>query len=138
MFAELRARAWEIGTFAASAVALTLAVALGVTTIQKNGLKDEVERKDAEIVRVKTDLGQCRSNTQTLEKAIEASNAEVQRVAQAGADKLRAAEDLLLAARGETARVNARINLLMKTPALGATQCERVEEIDRAVQEAFR
>ena len=138
MFAELRARAWQIGTFAASAVALSLAVALGVTTIQKNRLAREVERKNAEIIRVKADLGQCRANTQTLEKAIENSNAEIQRVAQAGADKLRVAEDAVAAAKSGTARVNARINLLMKTPALGATQCERVEEIDRAVQEAFR
>lgn len=138
MFAELRARAWQIGTFGAVAVALSLAVALGVATFQKNGLVRDLERKEAEIVRVKSDLGQCRSNTQTLEKAIENRNAEIQRVAQAGADKLRIAEDAVAAAKGETARTNARINLLMKTPTLGANVCERVDEVDRAVQEAFR
>lgn len=134
----IEARIWQIGTIGCAVVALGLAVSLGVVIFQKTGLERDIAQHETTIERLSGDLRTCRANTETLEDVIDASNAEIQRVAQAGADKLRAAEEAVAAARGETNRLNARINLLMTTPALGQTVCERVEEVDRAVQEAFQ
>lgn len=132
------ARAWQTGTVVASAAAVGLAIALTVTSFQKAGLERELATEKAAVALAGRDLDRCSSNVATLESKIDFANAEIIRVSRAGADKLRIAEDAIAAARSQNARLNSRIDLLLQTPALGATQCERFLEIDRAVQEAIK
>lgn len=122
----------------ATVAALGLAVALGVTTLQKAGLERDVAKHEATIARVSADLRTCRGNTATLEKAIAERNAEIQRISEAGAAQLAKAEAEIATARQETARLNTRINRLLTTPVTGSTVCERVEQVDRSIIEAFQ
>lgn len=131
-------RAWQAGTIAASTFAVGLAVALTVTSFQKAGLERDLATEQATVAAMGRNLDRCRNSNSTLEKAIEERNAEIMRVSRAGADNLRIAEEAVAAARSQNAKLNARVDLLLQSPLLGATQCERIDEVDRAVQEAFR
>lgn len=132
------ARTWQVGAIAASTVAAGLAVALTVTSFQKAGLERDLATEKAAVATAGRNLDRCHTNVDTLKAKIDDQNAEIMRIARAGADKLRLAEDAVAAARSQNTRLNARIDLLLKTPALGATPCERFGEIDTAVQEAFQ
>ena len=138
MTSWLEARAWQIGAIGGGVVAVGLALALAGTTFQKVGLERDLADAQRELVQVQSDLRTCRGNTTILESTIASRNAEIARISAAGEQKIRDAEIALAGARGETARLTTKINQLLTTPAVGATACERVDAVDRAVQEAFR
>lgn len=130
-------RAWQIGAIGGGVVALGLAVTLGITTVQKIGLERDLAKSQREVVQLSTDLRTCRSNTLTLEKSIEAANAEVDRVAQERDARVAQAQAEVAAARQQTAAAQSRINRLLSAPATG-TVCERVDQVDRAILESFQ
>ena len=130
-------RAWQIATSVMGAAALALLVGTTVLSFQKAGLERDLAKANATIERSATDLAQARRNVTALEAAIGKSNAELERVSLAGAERVRAAESAVAAAREQNLALRGRVDrLLSVTPA--SEGCERVDEIDRAVQEAFR
>lgn len=134
----LEGRAWQVATYSCGILIVVLGGLLAVTSFQKSGIERDLARSEAALTKANVNLDRCGANTENLKKAIEDRNTEIMRVSRAGADKLRAAEEAVSAARGQAAKLNARIELLMQTPALGATPCARFDEVDRAVQEAFQ
>lgn len=142
MFAELRARAWQIGTFAAGATAVALGVALGVTHMQKAAVIRDRDRMFVAIEAPKTGwrdrLSACNSNVGTLETGITSRNQQIEQMSIDSAQDLAAAEELVAAARRDTAALNTKLNRLQSTPLKGATVCERYEEADRALLELLK
>lgn len=138
MIAWLEARAWQVGAIGAGVVAAALAVALGVSTFQKVGLERDVVQLETRLETVRGDLETCRTNTRTLEGSIEAQNAEIKRISDEGAARLSAATVAVSEARAATAAVQSRLNRLLNAPATGATVCERLDEVDRAVLESLK
>lgn len=132
------ARAWQVGTIAAAACAVFLAITAGVLWVQKTNLQRDNAALTLAAERSQRDLTTCHQSVDALTKAVADQSAEVQRVAQAGADRLKAAEKAIAAGLTEAQRLQSRVDLLLRTPALGADRCARVDEVDRAVQEAFR
>lgn len=131
------ARVWQIATSVLGAAALALLITTVVVSFQKAGLERDLAKANATIERSATDLAQARRNVTALEAAIGESNAELERVSLVGAERLRAAEAAVAAAREQNLALRGRVDrLLSVTPA--SEGCERVDEIDRAVQEAFR
>ena len=130
-------RAWQVATSVLGAAALALLIGTIVLSLQKAGLERDLAKANATIERSATDLAKARRNVTALEAAIGKSNAELERVSLAGAERVRAAESAVAAAREQNLALRGRVDrLLSVTPA--SEGCERVDEIDRAVQEAFR
>lgn len=138
MLAWLEARVWQVGAIGGGVVAAGLAVALGVTTFQKVGLERDVARLETSVETIKGDLTTCQSNTRTLESTIEDRNREIKRISEEGAARLSAAALAVNEARAVTAATQSRLNRLLNAPASGATVCERLDEVDRAVLESLK
>lgn len=138
MIAWLEARAWQVGAIGGGIVAAGLAVALGVSTFQKVGLERDVAQLETRLETVRGDLSTCRTNTRTLEGTIEAQNAEIKRISDEGVARLSAATVAVNEARAATAVAQSRLNRLLNAPATGATVCERLDEVDRAVLESLK
>jgi len=126
----------------ATAVAVGLAVLLGVATVQKAGVERERDKLESSVEHPTTGwrarFGQCRGNVLTLEASVEQQNKKIVALGEQSAARLAAADAALSAARRDNAGLNTRLNRLLSAPATGATLCERVEQIDRAVLEAFQ
>lgn len=138
MIAWIEARVWQIGAIGGGVVAVGLAVALGVTTFQKVGLERDVARLETRVETVLSDLKTCRGNTLTLVGAIDARNAQIERLGAESAARLSVAEKAVADARAATAATQSRLNRLLNAPASGTTVCERLDEVDRAVLESFQ
>lgn len=142
MLAWLEARAWQVGTFAAGAAALVLAGTLAVTVIQKNAVTRDRDRLFTAIEAPKTGwrdrMAVCSSNVGNLEGAIGERNRKIEQLGLDAAKDLAVAEQQVAAARSVTAALNTRLNRLQSAPAAGATVCERIEVIDRAVLESLK
>lgn len=142
MFAELRARAWQIGTFAAGATAVALAAALGVAHMQKAAVTADRDRLfraiETPITGWRDRLESCNANIGTLETGITSRNNQIQQQSLDAAKDLAAAEQLVAAARRDTAALNTKLNRLQSTTLKGATLCERYEEADRALVEMLK
>ena len=138
IFGWIEARAWQVGAVAAAAVALAMAVSLGVTTFQKRGLERDVARLEKTLVETQGNLTTCRENTRNLEDAINEQNREIQRISQESASRLETAQKDVAAARAATANLQSKLNRLLSAPATGGTVCERLDEIDRAVMESLK
>ena len=131
------ARAWQIATSVLGAAALALLITAVVLAFQKGGLQRDLAKSQAAVETATTQRDQARRNVITLEAAIKASNAEIERVSQVGAERVQAAERAVAVAREQNLALRGRVDRLLTTSAAGDS-CERVDEIDRAVQEAFR
>ncbi len=138
MFAWLEARVWQVGAIGGGMAAVGLAVALGVTTFQKNGVEKDLANAQAEIVQLTGNLRTCRGNTRTLEAGIRDANGKVTAAAQQRDARVAQAEREVAAVRQANAATQSRLNRLLSAPANGATTCERVDQVDRAIQDAFQ
>lgn len=138
MIGELRARAWRIGAAAGAAASLALAVSLGVTLYQKRGIENDLLQAAAALTRLEGDLATCRRNTTSLEAAIGESNDRINRISEDGVRRQAAAAAAVEAARAASAATQSRLDRLLAAPLSGATACDRLEEVDRAVLESLR
>lgn len=138
MIAWLESRVWQVGAIAGAGVALGLAVTLGVTLFQKAGVERDLARTEATVERLTGDLRACRSNARTLEDALDGQNDRIVALGAESAERLAAAEAAVAEARSHGAALQSRLTRLLTAPAAGATTCERIDDIDRAVLEAFR
>ena len=131
------ARVWQIATSVLGAAALALLITTVVVSFQKAGLERDLAKAEATIERSATDLTQARRNVTALETSIKESNAEIERVSLAGAERLRAAEAAVAAAREQNLALRGRVDRLLAATPTGSG-CDRVNEMNQAVQEAFR
>lgn len=134
----IEARAWQVGTVAASVAAVTLGGCAAVLVFQKAGLERDVARMETRLETLRGDLDTCRRNTRDLSGAIEQQNAEIKRISDEGVTRLSAATVAVNEARAATAAVQSRLNRLLNAPATGGTVCERLDEVDRAVLESLK
>lgn len=138
MIAWLETRAWQVGTSVAVAVALTLAVSLGVTVFQKRGVERDLAAAESKLTTAETNLRTCRTNTRTLELSVAEQNTQIDGLRRDTVARLNAAERAVAAANRETAAAQARINRFMAAPVAGATACERVADVDARFLEMLR
>lgn len=138
IFSWIEARAWQVGAVAATAVALTMSVSLGVVTFQKRGLEADLAEAELTIERTTSDLRTCRTNTRDLASAIDTQNASIRRLGEESATRLETAQKDVAAARAATANLQSKLNRLLSAPATGGTVCERLDEIDQAVMESLK
>lgn len=136
--AWIEARIWQVGAVAAGAAAITFAGALVVANVQKDRLDDEVERLNGRVATLDRDLGTCRSNLRELDLVIADQNAKITMQAEAGRRATAEAAAALARVEQENRRLGARVAVLLAAPADATDQCDRVQQVDRAVQEAFR
>lgn len=140
--AWLEARVWQVGAIGASALALTLAVALGVTTLQRNGAARDRDALRAQIHAPVTGyiarLATCRGNVAALEGGLTRQNAAVDALRRDGAARIAAAEQRLAAAQRAAADARLRADRLLNAPLVEVGRCERFEEADARVLEALR
>lgn len=129
----VQAQAWKLGALGGLAVALSLAVALGVCTVQKNRAvtaRDALAASiDAPVTGWAARLRQSEANVGVLDKAIAGQNDAIKANAKASAERLAEAEKGLAVARRDQAKAAAKIEALMK-PLVGADTCTRVVEAD--------
>lgn len=134
----IEARIWQVGTVAAGAAAIGFAGALVVANVQKGRLSDEVERLNGRVATLDRDLRTCRRNARDLELTINDQNDKIAAQAEAGKRATAAAAAALARVEQENRRLGVRVAVLLAAPADAEDQCERVRQVDRAVQEAFR
>lgn len=139
MLAELRARAWQLGTLGAGAAAVLLAVTLGVTTLQKNAAVRERDALHAQINDPVTghiaEAARCAANTRRLDAALTAQAAAVDDLQAESARRIAAAERGWRDAQRAAAAARFRADRLAAAPIAGETLCERIEDADRTVLE---
>lgn len=137
--AELRARAWQLGTAAAATVALALAVSLGVTLLQKSAVTRDRDALHARIYEPVTGYiaaaARCQANVKRLDGALIEQAAAVDAVEAESARRITAAERGWRDAQRAAADARNRAARLTDTPITGATPCERVQDADRLVLE---
>lgn len=138
MMSWLEARAWQVGTSVAVAVALTLAVSLGVTVFQKRGVERDLATAASKLTAAQASLTTCRTNTRTLEADIADQNRQIDGLRRDTVARLATAERAVAAANRETAAAQARINRFMAAPVAGATACERMVDVDSRFLEMLR
>lgn len=138
MIAWLEARAWQVGAVVAATAALGLGVSTAVLSFQKVGLERDVARLESDLKSVRGDLRTCQWNTVNLEEAVLEQNEQIREINEQSEARLAEAAAAVDAARGESVRLRKEVTRILSTPATSASVCERVEEIDRAIQEAFR
>lgn len=138
MIARLEARAWQVGAIGGGIVAAALALALGLTVVQRIGLERDVARLETQLEAKRGDLDACRRNTRTLEDTVNAQNGEIELMGLVSKARLSAAEKVVAEARASTAAAQSRLNRLLNAPATGATVCERLDEVDHAVLESLK
>lgn len=136
--AWLEARTWQVGTSVAAAVALTLAVSLGVTVFQKRGVERDLATATSKLTAAQADLTTCRTNTRTLELSVAEQNTQIDGLRRDTVARLAAAERAVAAANRETAAAQVRINRFMAAPVAGATACERMSDVDARFLEMLR
>lgn len=142
IFSEIRARAWQAGTVAASVVALGLAVSLGVTTFQKNRAVDRANGLQAQIdhpiTGYRARLSSCQGNLQLVEAAVVTQNTAIDGLRRESDARVAEAQAGLAAARRDAADARYRAERLAGARITGTTGCERVEDADRQVLEMLR
>lgn len=138
MIGELRARAWQIGAAAGAAASLAFAVSLGVTLYQKRGVENALLRVEADLSKAQRNYDTCKGNTTSLETAVADRNKQIKQISEEGARRQAAAEAAVEAARAASAVTQFRLDRLLSTQLTGATACDRLEEVDRAVLESLR
>lgn len=138
MIAWIEARAWQIGAVAATTIAIGLGISTTVLSFQKIGLERDVARIESDLGESQRNLRTCQWNTVNLEEAVHEQNEQIREIGEKSAAQLAEATAAVDAARGESTRLRKEVSRLLSTPTTSATVCERVEEIDRAIQEAFR
>jgi hypothetical protein len=141
MIAWLEARAWQVGTIGAAAVALGLAVALSISTARLHDAQTARDALQASIDAPGTGwaarLTTCTNNTATLKAGIEAQNGQIEGLRAEGAKRLAEADKAVTAAQRDAAKAQAKIAALMK-PLVGADTCLRVIEADERLLETLK
>lgn len=142
MIPFLEGKLWQAGAIGASAAALVIGVALGVTTIQKNnavkradGLAQQI---DDPITGYRARLSSCEANVDLLDGEIAKQNDAIERVGAESAARVAQAQAGLAAARRDAADARYRAERLAGATINGATVCERFEDADRQVLEMLR
>lgn len=142
LFAELRARAWQAGTIAASVTALGLAVALGVTTLQKNRAEDRADRLHdqihAPVNGYIAQVARCKANTTALDGALQRQNRAMDDLRASSAARLERTTRELATAQRTAAEYRAEASRLARATPVGVTQCDRILDVDAMVKEAFQ
>lgn len=138
----LTGQLWKAGTFAAGAAALALAVALGVTTLQKNAAVKRADGLYAQIHAPVTGyaarLKLCAGNVGRLDAARISQNNAVERLRAASAERIVAAERGLVEAQERAAAARYQARRLAAAPIAGTTVCDRMGDVDRQVLEMLR
>lgn len=126
----------------ATVVAVLLAVALGVTTFQKNAAVRRANGLYAEIHAPVTGFiarkAVCEANVKNLGDGLRRQNLAVEAIQSASDARVRQAEVGLAAAQHAAADARLRASRLASAQITGATPCERVLDADRQVQEQFQ
>jgi hypothetical protein len=140
LLTELRARAWQAGTFGAAGVAL--AVALGVAHFQKAAVTKERDALHAAINEPVTGYiatgARCVANARQLTGALAEQSAAVDAIEAESDRRIAAAEAGWRDAQRTAADARSRAARLSAASIAGATPCERVEDADRTVMEILR
>jgi hypothetical protein len=137
----VQAQAWKLGTGAALATAVTLAVALGVCSVQKG--RAETARDalaasiDAPLTGWAARLSQCSANVDVLDDAIDGQNRVIEEAGKASTARLAEAAKSVAAARRDQVQSDAKIAVLMK-PLVGADTCLRVIEADERLMRSLK
>jgi hypothetical protein len=142
LFAEVRARAWQAGTIAAGVTALGFAVALGVTTIQKNSAVRRADNLamtiDHPITGYRARLSSCEGSLHLVETAVVDQNKAIDEWRSEGVRRTADAAVRLAAARIAAADARYLADRLAHATPAGSTVCERTLDADRQVTEMLR
>lgn len=141
MIAWLEARAWQVGTIAASTVALALAGALVVEKIshartekERAGLYNQIYTPFTGYLARNTQLT---SNLATCSGSLDRQSAAIDQLADDSAKRIAEAEKNLVVARAATAAAERRIGVLLQ-PLVAADTCRRVVEMDKRLLETLK
>lgn len=142
MIPFLEGKLWQAGTIAASGAAIALAVALGVTTLQKNsavkradGLQQQI---DHPITGYRARLSSCQGNLKVVETVVATQNKAIANLGRESDARVAQAEAGLAAAQRDAAAARYRAERLADATFTGTTVCERVQDADRQVMEMLR
>lgn len=102
------------------------------------GIAKDARRTAPIIAGLRTDLKQCRANTDELTGKIDAANAEIDAAKREGDRKAKALADELKIARKAAATSDARADKLERYRARGADLCARMIDADRQIMETVR
>lgn len=126
----------------AAALAVILAIALGVTTLQKNSAVRRADKLHAEIHAPVTgyiaEAARCKANVTTLEGSLKRQSDAVAELQRQSAGRIAAAERGWRDAQRAAADARNRAERLVGSTIAGDTRCERVEDADRLVLEMLR
>ncbi len=141
MIAWLEARAWQLGTIAACAVAIALGSALVAEKIDhartehaRAGLYDQVYTPGTGYLARNTQLT---TNLATCSGSLDRQSDAIDRLAADSKAALVESEKSLITARAATAAAERRIGVLLR-PLAAADSCARVIEMDARLLESLK
>lgn len=138
MMAELRARAWQLGTFGVGAIALLLAALLTVQTFKLERSRVTAARAETQLTLVQRDLGTCSGNVSALSGSLGRQNAAVAELKADSDARLAAAENIAQAARKSTLAAEVASARIKAKPPIGSDICVRMQSADETFLEAIR
>lgn len=142
MLGFLQGQLWKAGAIGAGAAAIGLAVALGVTTLQKNAAVKRADGLYAEIHApvsgYKARLTNCEGNERRLDKALADQNTAIADLRKTSDAKIAEAQRGFLAAQREAASARNAADRLAGAVPVGNTVCERLLDVDAMIKESFQ
>ena len=142
LFAELRARAWQVGCIASVTACLGLTATVGVVTLQRNAARADRDELHASIndpingwvARFNAEHGMRMDAVRGLER----QNAAVSALRQESDARVAAAERGWRDAQRAAAAARNQAEEIRAAQITGDTVCERVESVDAQILEALR
>jgi hypothetical protein len=133
----LLSKMWPIIGIVGVAGCIYLGVSLLVAKGEIRHLGKTIEQRDKTITQLTRDLAQCRTNSSTLQNALDQQNAQLRTLSDQSIAKLDALGRGVDAANRNSASVDQRVRNFLAFNPQGADVCARVLQIDKRFVESL-
>lgn len=134
----LLGKVWNIGTIAGIAVSIYLGIQLQGAKHDLETCRDDKKTLQAQNTQLHVDLAQARTNSSTLQNALNQQNAQLRTLSEQAAKERAELSRQVAAANARGAAAEQRARSTLSYAPQGATQCDRVLDVDRRFLESLK